>query len=97
MDDNKSAVKELRKIAESYLEGGDWAKAQSKEQVKKTRDMVATLLRDQAKNLHADAQRVEMYQKKIDLERYGRAAEAYTFYLSKFPDDPAAIEISYLL
>jgi TolA-binding protein len=97
MDDNKSAVKELRKLAETYLEGSDWAKGQSKETIKKSNEMIATLLRDQAKNLHADAQRVEMYQKKIDLERYGRAAEAYTFYLSKFPEDPSAIEISYLL
>jgi len=97
MDDNKSAVKEMRKLAESYLDGSDWAKAQSKEAVKKTRETTGTLLRDQAKNLHADAQRVEMYQKKIDLERYGRAAEAYSYYLSKFSDDASAVEISYLL
>ena len=97
MDDNKAAVRELRKLAEAYLEGSEWAKAQSKDAVKAARDKIATLLRDQAKNLHADAQRVEMYQKKIDLERYGRAAEAYTFYLSRFADDTSAIEISYLL
>jgi TolA-binding protein len=96
-DDNKQAVTELRKLAETYLDGGEWAKSQSKDAVRKSREMVSTLLRDQAKNLHADAQRVEMYQKRIDLERYGRAAEAYTFYLSKFPEDPAAVEISYLL
>ena len=96
-DDNKSAVRELRRLADTYLDGGDWAKGQSKDTVKKTRAKVATLLRDQAKNLHADAQHVEIYQKKIDLERYGRAAEAYSFYLAKFPDDPAAVEVSYLL
>ena len=96
-DDNKSAVRELRKLADTYLDGGEWAKGQSKDTVAKTRQMVATLLRDQAKNLHADAQHVEIYQKKIDLERYGRAAEAYAFYLAKFPDDPSAVEVSYLL
>jgi TolA-binding protein len=97
MDNNKAAAVELHKLADNYLDGSEWAKAQSKEQVRKTRDMVSALLRDQAKNLHADAQRVEMYQKKIDLERYGRAADAYAFYLAKFPDDPGAVEVSYLL
>ncbi len=97
MDDTKAAMRELRKLADTYLDGSEWAKAQSKETVRKTRGLTGTLLRDQAKNLHADAQRVEMYQKKIDLERYGRAAEAYAFYLSKFGGDPSAVEISYLL
>ncbi|MDB4967310.1 MAG: Tetratricopeptide 2 repeat protein [Myxococcales bacterium] len=99
MDQNKDAVKELRKLAETYGPGSEWAKAQQNPQaVEHAHKVAATMLREVAKALHADAQRNEQQQKgHIDQERYARAAEAYSFYLQKFPADADALEVHYLL
>jgi TolA-binding protein len=98
MDENKEAVKELRRLAEIYGPDSEWAKAQqSKEAVKHAHDLAATLLREVAKNLHADAQRTEKLQRRVDLDRYGRAADAYSYYLSRFGSDADAVEVYYLL
>jgi TolA-binding protein len=99
MDENKEAVKELRRLAESYGPDSEWAKAQQNEKaVEHAHQLAATLLKDVAKNLHAEAQRAEQQQKgHIDAERYARAAEAYAYYLSRFEGDPDAVEVHYLL
>jgi len=98
MDENKQAVKELRVLAESYGPGSEWWKKQDDDKAREhARTIASKMLREVAKNLHAEAQKVEQIQKHIDLERYGRAAEAYAYYLSKFGDDPLAAEIQYLL
>ncbi len=98
MDDNKEAIKELRKLAESYGPDSDWAKAQQdKGTIKHAHDLVSTLLRNVAKELHAEAQHVEEVQKYVDVNRYSRAADAYAYYLSKFGGDPDAVEAHYLL
>src|SRR5262249_42597653 len=76
----------------------EWAKKQEDPQtVEHARKLASTMLRDVAKNLHGEAQKVEQIQKHIDPDRYARAAEAYAFYLSKFGTDAEATEIQYLL
>ncbi|MFI5290101.1 MAG: tetratricopeptide repeat protein, partial [Polyangia bacterium] len=98
MDDNKQAVKELRALAETYGPGSDWAKHQQDPKVvAHAHELAANELRDVAKTLHADAQHVEAVQHYVDVNRYGRAAEAYAYYLSKFGDDPDAALVHYLL
>ncbi len=98
MDDNKQAVIELRKLADDYSPDSTWAKAQQDPGViDHAHTLAATALIGLAKNLHADAQHVELVQHHIDLDRYGRAAEAYGFYLSKFEKDKDAAEVSYLM
>ena len=90
MDENKEAVKELRKLAETYGPGSDWAKAQQNPQaVEHAHKLAADMLREVAKGLHADAQRNEQQQKgHIDVDRYARAADAYAYYLPHFAERP---------
>ena len=85
MDENKEAVKELRKLAETYGPGSDWAKAQQNPKaVEHAHELAADMLREVAKELHADAQHDEQQQKgHIDVDRYARAADAYAYYLSQ--------------
>jgi TolA-binding protein len=98
MDEAKEAVKELRKLAETYGPDGEWAKAQQdKGVIKHAHDLAASLLRQVAKELHSEAQHVEQVQKYVDTNRYARAADAYAYYLSKFGDDADAVEAHYLL
>ncbi len=99
MDENKEAVKELRRLAETYGAGSDWAKAQQNPQaVEHAHKLAADMLREVAKGLHADAQRNEQLQKgHIDVDRYARAADAYSYYLTHFPNDADAVEVHYLL
>ena len=99
MDENKEAVRELRRLAESYGPGSDWAKAQQNPQaVEHAHKLAADMLREVAKGLHADAQHNEQQQKgHIDVDRYARAADAYSYYLTHFPNDPDAVEVHYLL
>jgi len=98
MDQNKEAVKELRKLAEIYGPESDWtAHQQDPKAVEHAHQVASSMLREVAKGLHADAQRVEAAQKYVDQNRYARAAEAYAFYLSKFGKDADAVEIHYLL
>jgi TolA-binding protein len=98
MDEPKEAVKELRRLAETYGDGSEWARRQQDpEIVKHAHTLAATLLRDSAKKLHADAQRIEQHQKHIDADRYARAAEAYDYYLQRFAGDADAVEVRYLL
>ncbi|HEX4459505.1 MAG TPA: tetratricopeptide repeat protein, partial [Polyangia bacterium] len=99
MDQNKEAVKELRHLAENYGPDSEWAKAQQNPQaIEHAHQVAATMLREVAKGLHAEAQRNEQQQHgHIDNERYTRAAEAYAYYLSHFEHDSDATEVHYLL
>ena len=99
MDKNKEAVAELRRLAETYGPGSDWAKAQQNPQtVEHAHKLAADMLREVAKGLHADAQHNEQQQHgHIDVDRYARAADAYSYYLAHFPSDADAVEVHYLL
>ena len=99
MDENKEAVKELRKLAETYAKDSDWGKAQQNPAaVEHAHKLAADMLREVAKGLHADAQHNEQQQKgHIDVDRYARAADAYAYYLTHFGNDNDATEIHYLL
>jgi TolA-binding protein len=98
MDEGKQAVLEMRKLADAYREGSDWAKHQEDAKVvRHAHELAGKLLRELAKTLHAEAQRVEQHQKHIDPDRYARAAEAYADYLQRFAGDAEAVEAQYLL
>lgn len=99
MDKNKEAVQQLRALAETYGPGSDWAKAQQNPQaVEHAHKVAADMLREVAKGLHADAQHNEQQQHgHIDVDRYARAADAYSYYLTHFPGDADATEVHYLL
>ena len=99
MDENKEAIRELRRLAETYGPGSDWAKAQQNPAaVEHAHKLAADMLREVAKGLHADAQHNEQQQKgHIDVDRYARAADAYSYYLTHFPNDADAVEVHYLL
>jgi TolA-binding protein len=98
MDKGKEAVKELRKLAETYSKDSEWAKKQEDPKaVADAAQIAGSMLQQLAKTLHADAKAVEKAQRLVDLDRYSRAAEAYAYYLGRFPEDPGAIECFYLL
>jgi TolA-binding protein len=98
LGDVRTAVAEMRKLADSYGGRSAWAKANQDrpKTVQHARTMAEELIRTQAKTMHADAQRNEKLSKVIDKERYARAAEAYQFYLANFPDAGDAVELRYL-
>jgi TolA-binding protein len=99
MDHNKEAVRELRKLAETYGNNSDWAKAQQNPQaLEHAHQLAAAMLKDVAKGLHSEAQKFEQQQHgRIDVDRYARAADAYSYYLSHFENDKDATEVHYLL
>jgi TolA-binding protein len=92
------AAAEMRRLAVNYGPKSEWAKANSDhpEAVQKARGVAEGFIRNQAKNLHAQAQRNEKESRVVDKERYGHAAEAYAFYLQQFPDAKDAVEVRYL-
>ncbi len=100
MDDGQAAVKELRHLVENYGDDSEWAKknADHTDEVRDAHEAAEKMLREVAKDLHAQAQGHEKAQRgHYDPARYERAADAYAYYLQHFGDDAQATEISYLL
>jgi TolA-binding protein len=98
LGDVKTAVGEMRKLANSYGGRSPWAKANQDrpKTVQHARVMAEELIRTLAKSMHAEAQHTEKTSKVIDKDRYARASEAYQFYLANFPDAADAVELRYL-
>jgi TolA-binding protein len=98
MGDPKRAVTEMRRLAEDFGPKSAWAKANQDRPraVAETRAAAEELIRKLAKGLHAEAQRNEKESHALDKEKYGRATEAYDFYLKQFPDAKDAAELRYL-
>jgi TolA-binding protein len=98
LGDVRTAVAEMRKLADSYGGRSAWAKAnQDRPKIlQHARVMAEELIRTLAKTMHADAQQNEKTSKVVDKERYARAAEAYQFYLANFADAADAVELRYL-
>jgi tetratricopeptide (TPR) repeat protein len=98
MGDIKSAVAEMRKLANSYGTNSAWAKANQDrpKALEHARTMAEELIRTLAKTMHADAQQNEKASRVVDKDRYARAAETYQFYLASFPDATDAVELRYL-
>jgi TolA-binding protein len=98
LGDVKTAVAEMRKLADSYSGRSAWAKANQDrpKTVQHARTMAEELIRNLAKSMHAEAQQNEKTSKVVDKERYARAAEAYQFYLANFADASDAVELRYL-
>jgi len=80
MDENKEAIKELRRLAESYGPGSDWAKAQQNPAaVEHAHKLAADMLREVAKGAaRRRAEKRAATEGHIDTERYARAADAYS-------------------
>ena len=97
-DEPAKAIAEMRKLAEDYGPGSAWAKANADRPraVARAHAEAEILLRAVARKLHNEAQQDEKFRKKPDKERYGAAAEAYGFYLSKFPRFKDATELRFL-
>ena len=98
LGDVRTAVVEMRKLAETYNGRSTWANANKDrpKTVQHARTMAEELIRNLAKSMHAEAQQNEKTTKVVDKERYARAAEAYQFYLANFADAADAVELRYL-
>jgi TolA-binding protein len=98
LGDTKTAVAEMRKLADTYGTRSAWAKANQDrpKAVQNARVLAEELIRTLAKTMHADAQQNEKLSKVVDKDRYARAAESYQFYLANFPDAQDAVELRYL-
>ena len=97
LGDDTRAVAEMRKLATDYGSRGPWAAA-NKDRPKAlahARQIAEEQIRSLAKTLHAAAQASEKQNKVLDKGRYTRAAEAYEFYLTTFPDASDAVELRY--
>src|SRR6185436_810129 len=92
------AAAEMRRLAVNYGPKSEWAKANAghPEAVANARTVAEGFIRNQAKNLHAQAQRNEKESRVVDKDRYGNAAEAYQFYVQQFPDAKDVVELRYL-
>jgi len=98
LGDVRTAVVEMRKLADTYHGRSAWAAANKDrpKTVQHARAMAEELIRNLAKSMHAEAQQNEKTSKVVDKERYARAAEAYQFYLANFSDASDAVELRYL-
>ncbi len=98
LGDTKTAVAEMRKLADDYGAKSPWAAANKDrpKSVQHARTMAETLIRTLAKTMHAEAQQNEKLTHVVDKDRYARAAESYAFYLKNFPDAADAVELRYL-
>ena len=98
LGDDAAAVTELRKLATTYGPRSTWAAA-NKDRPKAlahARQVSEEQIRGLARTLHAQAQASEKQNKVLDKTRYARAAEAYEFFLTTFPDATDAVELRYL-
>lgn len=98
LGDPSAAVTEMRRLASDYGPKSAWADANRDrpKALAHAREIAEAQIRTLAKTLHAEAQSTEKQSKVVDKERYGRAAEAYAFYLANFPDAADATELRYL-
>jgi cellulose synthase operon protein C len=98
LGDVKTAVAEMRKLANNYGARSAWAGANKDrpKTIAHARVLAEGLIRTLAKTMHGEAQQNEKATKVVDKDRYARAAEAYEFYLANFPDAADAAELRYL-
>ena len=98
LGDDAGAVVEMRKLATDYGPRSAWAAANKERPntLAHARQLAEAQIRSLAKTLHGEAQASEKQNKVLDKGRYGRAAEAYEFYLTTFPDAADGTELRYL-
>ncbi len=90
-----AALDELGIIHERYGLGTAWAKANPKA-AKKAAGEASALLFDFGRSIHEGAQAAEKDTKVPDKERYALAARAYDDFITRYPSEPNAVEVSYL-
>jgi TolA-binding protein len=85
-----AAVDALERLAEGYLEGGDWARQQSDpELIRETREMIERALRVRGMRWHDLAQREEQ------TALFERAERIYDIYLTHFPESEASYDLRF--
>lgn len=96
--DHDNVVKEIETLVGTYNPGSPWAKANKKYPSRLARSLARTetLVRETAKNYHAEAQQADKKQKKPNLALYTRAADTYALYLGHYTDHENALEIRFL-
>ncbi len=88
------ALDRLAEIHASYAPGSAWAKAHPKEARAANLEASAALF-DLGRSIHEGAQAAEKDTKVADKERYALAARAYEDFVTRYPSDPNAVEVSY--
>ncbi len=89
------ALDELGVLHERYGVGSPWGKAHVA-QAKAANLETSALLFDLGRTIHEGAQAAEKDTKVADKERYALAARAYTEFVTRYPSNPNAVEVSYL-
>lgn len=94
--DIAKALDELTTLEKSYGPRSAWGKAHPGP-AKQAHAEGDTILFDMAKSVHENAQAIEKDTKVPDKDRYGLAARAYEDYVHRYPANPHAVEVSYLV
>ncbi len=89
------ALDELGVIHQRYGLGTPWAKAHPKA-ARAAHEDASGLLFDFGRSIHEGAQAAEKDTKVPDKERYALAARAYDDFITRYPSEPNAVEVSYL-
>jgi cellulose synthase operon protein C len=96
--DRKNAIEQIKLLVEGYGPDSQWARTNKKYPGRLTKSLALTeaIIRDTAKNYHAEAQQIEKTSKKPNLGLYTDASETYAYYLSRYSDHPNAVEVRFL-
>jgi TolA-binding protein len=89
------ALDELGIIHERYGPTSAWGKSHP-EGAKRAHSQAQTSLFDLGRSIHEGAQAAEKDTKVADKERYALAARAYGDFVTRYPSNPSAVEVSYL-
>ncbi|MBX3157408.1 MAG: tetratricopeptide repeat protein [Deltaproteobacteria bacterium] len=89
------AQDEIKVLLANFGPRSAWAKAQrNREALSRSLATTEELVRSTAKNIHAEAQRREKADKKVDVPLYTMAAGAYADYLTAFGNQKASAEFA---
>ncbi|ACY16460.1 tetratricopeptide repeat protein [Haliangium ochraceum] len=89
---------EMRLLVENYGPASKWAEQNAKFPTRKARSerLTEAMVRNTAKNYHAEAQAAEKRDKKPDLALYTQAADLYQTYLTAYTEHENAAEVRFL-
>lgn len=96
--DADETVKQIKVLVDGFGPSSAWAKANKKYPSRVARSLSRTesLVRETAKNYHAEAQREEKQKKKPNIALYNRAADTYAYYLESYAESENAVEVRFL-
>ena len=97
--DPKNTMEQIKVLADDFGPGSKWVTSNRKKypsRVRRSLRLAERMVRETATNYHAQAQQFEKDRGKADVGRYGRAADVYAFYLSRFGAHPNATKVRFL-